>query len=129
MSTTHSAFISSLERSHTSPSSPGQISVIVNYGGVPSSQCSRRPRKGLGPGAYSLLGMVDLIGVGPGGSAAQLERRARPIITAWSTPAAAFLVTALAEHALCRGSGGLPALALGFSCRWDCRDISSASSG
>jgi len=82
-------------RDLTHPVVAGLISVIVNYGGtfILVSQAARAA--GLSP--ESTASWVWSISIGVGITGILLSWASRePIITAWSTPAAAFLVTALA---------------------------------
>ncbi|HVR54134.1 MAG TPA: benzoate/H(+) symporter BenE family transporter, partial [Pseudorhodoferax sp.] len=74
----------------------GLISVIVNYGGTFILVFQAAQAAGLGP--ERTASWVWAISIGVGVSGIWLSWRFRePIITAWSTPAAAFLVTALAS--------------------------------
>lgn len=73
----------------------GLISVIVNYGGTFILVFQAAKVAGLGAGVDGLVGVVGPIGVGVTGLILSWITR-EPIITAWSTPAAAFLITALA---------------------------------
>jgi len=73
----------------------GLISVIVNYGGTFILVFQAAKVAGLGPELTA--SWVWSISIGVGVTGIILSWRSRePIITAWSTPAAAFLVTALA---------------------------------
>lgn len=93
--------------SHTSPPSPfrlgdlthpivaGLISVIVNYGGTFILVFQAAKVAGLSPELTASWVWSVSIGVGLTGLFLSWRYR-EPIITAWSTPAAAFLVTALA---------------------------------
>ncbi|OLS48995.1 benzoate/H(+) symporter BenE family transporter [Rhodovulum sulfidophilum] len=92
--------------SHSSPSSvrlndlthpivAGLISVIVNYGGTFILVFQAAKIAGLSPELTASWVWSVSIGVGLTGLFLSLLYR-EPIITAWSTPAAAFLVTALA---------------------------------
>ncbi len=73
----------------------GLISVIVNYGGTFILVFQAAKVAGLGPELTA--SWVWSISIGVGVTGIFLSWMARePIITAWSTPAAAFLVTALA---------------------------------
>lgn len=92
--------------SHSSPSSvrlndlthpivAGLISVIVNYGGTFILVFQAAKIAGLSPELTASWVWSVSIGVGLTGLFLSLRYR-EPIITAWSTPAAAFLVTALA---------------------------------
>jgi len=73
----------------------GLISVIVNYGGTFILVFQAAQVAGLGPELTASWVWSVSIGVGVTGVLLSWFARA-PIITAWSTPAAAFLVTALA---------------------------------
>lgn len=71
------------------------ISVIVNYGGTFILVFQAAQVAGLSPGLTASWVWSVSIGVGITGLVLSWRYR-EPIITAWSTPAAAFLVTALA---------------------------------
>ena len=73
----------------------GLISVIVNYGGTFILVFQAAKVAGLSPELTASWGWSVSIGVGVSGLFLSWKYRA-PIITAWSTPAAAFLVVALA---------------------------------
>ncbi|WP_416046743.1 benzoate/H(+) symporter BenE family transporter [Cupriavidus basilensis] len=73
----------------------GLISVIVNYGGTFILVFQAAKVAGLGPELTASWVWSVSIGVGVTGLILSWLTR-EPIITAWSTPAAAFLVTALA---------------------------------
>jgi benzoate membrane transport protein len=73
----------------------GLISVIVNYGGTFILVFQAAKVAGLGPELTASWVWSISIGVGVTGIILSWVAR-EPIITAWSTPAAAFLVTALA---------------------------------
>lgn len=73
----------------------GLISVIVNYGGTFILVFQAAQVAGLSPGLTASWVWSVSIGVGITGLVLSWRYR-EPIITAWSTPAAAFLVTALA---------------------------------
>jgi len=73
----------------------GLISVIVNYGGTFILVFQAARVAGLSPELTASWVWSISIGVGVTGILLSWKARA-PIITAWSTPAAAFLVTALA---------------------------------
>lgn len=73
----------------------GLISVIVNYGGTFILVFQAAKVAGLSPELTASWVWSVSIGVGLSGLLLSLRYR-EPIITAWSTPAAAFLVTALA---------------------------------
>lgn len=74
----------------------GLISVIVNYGGTFILVFQAAKVAGLGPELTASWVWSISIGVGLTGIVLSWASR-EPIITAWSTPAAAFLVTALAN--------------------------------
>ncbi|MEN5118879.1 benzoate/H(+) symporter BenE family transporter [Luteimonas sp. TWI662] len=73
----------------------GLISVIVNYGGTFILVFQAAKSAGLSPELTASWVWAVSIGVGVTGIVLSWTTR-EPIITAWSTPAAAFLVTALA---------------------------------
>ena len=77
------------------PSVAGLISVIVNYGGTFILVFQAAKVAGLSPELTASWVWSVSIGVGVTGLILSWMAR-EPIITAWSTPAAAFLVTALA---------------------------------
>lgn len=80
----------------THPAVAGLISVIVNYGGTFILVFQAAKVAGLSP--EQTASWVWSISIGVGMTGMYLSWRTRePIITAWSTPAAAFLVTALAS--------------------------------
>lgn len=79
----------------THPIVAGLISVIVNYGGTFILVFQAAKIAGLSPELTASWVWSVSIGVGMTGLFLSLRYR-EPIITAWSTPAAAFLVTALA---------------------------------
>lgn len=79
----------------THPIVAGLISVIVNYGGTFILVFQAAKIAGLSPELTASWVWSVSIGVGLTGLFLSLRYR-EPIITAWSTPAAAFLVTALA---------------------------------
>lgn len=79
----------------THPVVAGLISVIVNYGGTFILVFQAAKVAGLSPELTASWVWSISIGVGVTGILLSWIARA-PIITAWSTPAAAFLVTALA---------------------------------
>ena len=82
-------------RDLTHPVVAGLISVIVNYGGTFILVFQAAKAAGLSPELTA--SWVWSVSIGVGLSGLYLSWRYRePIITAWSTPAAAFLVTALA---------------------------------
>lgn len=72
----------------------GLISVIVNYGGTFILVFQAAKAAGLGPGQTASWVWSISIGVGLTGIYLSWRHR-EPVITAWSTPAAAFLVSAL----------------------------------
>jgi len=72
----------------------GLISVIVNYGGTFILVFQAANAAGLGPGQTASWVWSISIGVGLTGIYLSWRHR-EPVITAWSTPAAAFLVSAL----------------------------------
>lgn len=80
----------------THPVVAGLISVIVNYGGTFILVFQAAKVAGLSPELTASWVWSISIGVGVTGILLSWIARA-PIITAWSTPAAAFLVTALAN--------------------------------
>jgi len=73
----------------------GLVSVIVNYGGTFILVFQAAKVAGLSPGLTASWVWSISIGVGVTGIVLSWTAR-EPIITAWSTPAAAFLITALA---------------------------------
>lgn len=79
----------------THPIVAGLISVIVNYGGTFILVFQAAKVAGLSPELTASWVWSISIGVGVTGLVLSWRTR-EPIITAWSTPAAAFLVTALA---------------------------------
>src|SRR5699024_4789846 len=79
----------------THPVVAGLISVIVNYGGTFTLVFQAAKVAGLSPELTASWVWSISIGVGVTGIILSWVSR-EPIITAWSTPAAAFLVTALA---------------------------------
>lgn len=91
------SFVPSPIRLHdlTHPVVAGLISVIVNYGGTFILVFQAAKVAGLGPDLTASWVWSVSIGVGVTGLVLSWHYR-EPIITAWSTPAAAFLVTALA---------------------------------
>ncbi|SIT17844.1 benzoate/H(+) symporter BenE family transporter [Achromobacter sp. MFA1 R4] len=78
------------------PAVAGLISVIVNYGGTFILIFQAAKVAGLSPALTASWVWSISIGVGITGIVLSWASR-EPIITAWSTPAAAFLVTALAS--------------------------------
>lgn len=99
----------------------GFISVIVNYGGTFILVFQAAKVAGLSAEQTTSWVWSISIGVGVAGIALSLFTKA-PIITAWSTPAAAFLVTALAHISYPEAIGAyiLSALAFVF---WGCQVI------
>ncbi len=110
---------------HTSPPSPirlsdlthpvvaGLISVIVNYGGT--FILVFQAAKVAGLSAELTASWVWSVSIGVGLTGLFLSWRQRePIITAWSTPAAAFLVTALATTPYAEAVGAYLISAAGF---------------
>lgn len=79
----------------TNPVVAGFISVIVNYGGTFTLVFQAAKIAGLSPELTASWVWSVSIGVGITGLVLSWRYK-EPIITAWSTPAAAFLVTALA---------------------------------
>ena len=112
MSTTHSP--SSLRWNDlTHPVVAGLISVIVNYGGTFILVFQAAKVAGLGPELTASWVWSISIGVGLTGLLLSWVTR-EPIITAWSTPAAAFLVTALASTPYAEAVGAYLLSALAF---------------
>ena len=90
----------------------GLISVIVNYGGTFILVFQAAKAAGLSP---ELTAWVWSVSIGVGVTGLILSWAARePIITAWSTPAAAFLVTALATTPYAEAVGAYLASAAAF---------------
>ncbi|MDR2312696.1 MAG: benzoate/H(+) symporter BenE family transporter [Brucellaceae bacterium] len=101
----------------------GLISVIVNYGGTFILVFQAAKIAGLSPELTASWVWSVSIGVGVTGLMLSWYFR-EPIITAWSTPAAAFLVTALATTPYAEAVGAyiISALAfvvLGLSCTFE----------
>ncbi|GAB1380697.1 benzoate/H(+) symporter BenE family transporter [Pararhodobacter aggregans] len=97
----------------THPIVAGLISVIVNYGGtfILVFQAARVA----GLGAELTASWVWSVSIGVGLTGLFLSWRYRePIITAWSTPAAAFLVTALATTSYAEAVGAYILSAVAF---------------
>lgn len=91
----------------------GLISVIVNYGGTFILVFQAARVAGLDPALTA--SWVWSISIGVGVTGLMLSWMARePIITAWSTPAAAFLVTALATTPHAEAVGAYMISAAGF---------------
>lgn len=88
----------------THPVVAGLISVIVNYGGTFILVFQAARVAGLGPELTASWVWSVSIGVGLTGLFLSWRYR-EPIITAWSTPAAAFLVTALATTSYAEAVG------------------------
>ncbi len=91
----------------------GLISVIVNYGGTFILVFQAAKVAGLGPELTASWVWSISIGVGLTGLLLSWVTR-EPIITAWSTPAAAFLVTALASTPYAEAVGAYLLSALAF---------------
>lgn len=91
----------------------GLISVIVNYGGTFILVFQAARMADLSPGLTASWVWSVSIGVGLTGIFLSWRYRA-PIITAWSTPAAAFLVTALATTSYAEAVGAYILSAAGF---------------
>ncbi|MCL7713749.1 benzoate/H(+) symporter BenE family transporter [Stenotrophomonas mori] len=92
----------------------GLVSVLVNYGGTFILVFQAAKVAGLGPELTA--SWVWSISVGVGITGLLLSWRFRePIITAWSTPAAAFLVTALATTPWPEAVGAFLLSAAGFA--------------
>ncbi|KAF0808847.1 benzoate transporter [Alcanivorax sp. S71-1-4] len=86
------------------PAVAGLISVIVNYGGTFILVFQAARVAGLSPELTASWVWSTSIGVGVTGILLSWISR-EPIITAWSTPAAAFLVTALANTSYAEAIG------------------------
>jgi len=107
----HSSSIRTSDLLH--PIVAGLISVIVNYGGTFILVFQAAQIAGLSPELTA--SWVWSISLGVGVTGILLSWRTRePIITAWSTPAAAFLVTALADTAYSDAVGAYLISAAGF---------------
>ncbi|MDR0216603.1 MAG: benzoate/H(+) symporter BenE family transporter [Comamonas sp.] len=91
----------------------GLISVIVNYGGTFILVFQAAKVAGLSPELTASWVWSISIGVGVTGLLLSWVTR-EPIITAWSTPAAAFLVTALATTPYAEAVGAYLVSALAF---------------
>ena len=91
----------------------GLISVIVNYGGTFILVFQAAKAAGLSPELTASWVWSVSIGVGVTGLVLSWAAR-EPIITAWSTPAAAFLVTALATTPYAEAVGAYLASAAAF---------------
>ncbi|MDY7073979.1 hypothetical protein PshuTeo2_41360 [Pseudomonas hunanensis] len=91
----------------------GLVSVIVNYGGTFILVFQAAKVAGLSPELTSSWVWAVSIGVGLSGLALSWYSR-EPVITAWSTPAAAFLVTALASVPYSEAIGAYLLSAAGF---------------
>lgn len=97
----------------THPIVAGLISVIVNYGGTFILVFQAAKVAGLSPELTA--SWVWSVSIGVGLTGLYLSWRYRePIITAWSTPAAAFLVTALATTSYAEAIGAYIVSALAF---------------
>ncbi|WP_341667312.1 benzoate/H(+) symporter BenE family transporter [Alcaligenes sp. SDU_A2] len=107
--TSHSLLLSDL----THPVVAGLISVIVNYGGTFILVFQAAKVAGLSPELTASWVWSVSIGVGVTGLILSWVAR-EPIITAWSTPAAAFLVTALASTPYEQAVGAYLISALAF---------------
>lgn len=97
----------------THPIVAGLISVIVNYGGTFILVFQAARVAGLGPELTASWVWSVSIGVGLTGLFLSWRYR-EPIITAWSTPAAAFLVTALATTSYAEAVGAYILSAVAF---------------
>ncbi len=95
------------------PVMAGLVSVIVNYGGTFILVSKAAKVAGLGPQLTASWVWSVSIGVGLTGLLLSWRYRA-PVITAWSTPAAAFLVTALATTPWAEAVGAFVLSAAGF---------------
>lgn len=91
----------------------GLVSVIVNYGGTFILVFQAAKVAGLSPELTSSWVWAVSIGVGITGLVLSWYSR-EPLITAWSTPAAAFLVTALASVPYAEAIGAYLLSAAGF---------------
>jgi benzoate membrane transport protein len=97
----------------THPIVAGLISVIVNYGGTFILVFQAAKVAGLSPELTASWVWSVSIGVGVTGIILSWTSR-EPIITAWSTPAAAFLVTALASTPYAEAIGAYVISAVAF---------------
>ncbi|MFB9947487.1 benzoate/H(+) symporter BenE family transporter [Rhizobium puerariae] len=97
----------------THPTIAGLISVIVNYGGTFILVFQAAKVAGLSPELTASWVWSVSIGVGVTGLFLSWRYR-EPIITAWSTPAAAFLVTALATTPYAEAVGAYMISAVAF---------------
>ncbi|WP_321363889.1 benzoate/H(+) symporter BenE family transporter [uncultured Celeribacter sp.] len=97
----------------THPIVAGLISVIVNYGGTFILVFQAARVAGLSPELTASWVWSVSIGVGLTGLFLSWRYR-EPIITAWSTPAAAFLVTALATTSYAEAVGAYILSAIAF---------------
>ncbi len=95
------------------PTVAGMISVIVNYGGTFILVFQAARVAGLSPELTASWVWSVSVGVGLTGLYLSWRYRA-PVITAWSTPAAAFLVTALATTPYPQAIGAYMLSAAGF---------------
>lgn len=95
------------------PAIAGLVSVIVNYGGTFILVFQAAKVAGLSPALTSSWVWAVSIGVGITGLVLSWYSR-EPLITAWSTPAAAFLVTALASAPYAEAIGAYLLSAAGF---------------
>ncbi|MGB3425073.1 MAG: benzoate/H(+) symporter BenE family transporter [Castellaniella sp.] len=97
----------------THPIVAGLISVVVNYGGTFILVFQAAKAAGLSPELTASWVWSVSIGVGVTGLLLSWATR-EPIITAWSTPAAAFLVTALATTPYAQAVGAYLVSAAAF---------------
>ncbi len=95
------------------PVMAGLVSVIVNYGGTFILVFQAAKAAGLGPELTASWVWSISIGVGVTGLLLSWRYR-EPIITAWSTPAAAFLVTVLATTPWAEAVGAFMVSAAAF---------------
>lgn len=108
-----SSFPSVRWRDLAHPVVAGLVSVIVNYGGTFILVFQAAKVAGLSPEMTASWVWSISIGVGVTGIVLSWMSR-EPIITAWSTPAAAFLVTALANTPYAEAIGAYMISALAF---------------
>ncbi|QDQ87056.1 benzoate/H(+) symporter BenE family transporter [Alcaligenaceae bacterium SJ-26] len=108
-----SSFPSVRWRDLAHPVVAGLVSVIVNYGGTFILVFQAAKVAGLSPEMTASWVWSISIGVGVTGIVLSWISR-EPIITAWSTPAAAFLVTALANTPYAEAIGAYMISALAF---------------
>ncbi|ROT97383.1 hypothetical protein EB810_05795 [Altererythrobacter sp. FM1] len=95
------------------PTVAGLISVIVNYGGTFILVFQAARVAGLSPELTAFWVLSLSIGVGLTGLFLSWRYR-EPIITAWSTPAATFLITALATTSYAEAVGAYILSAIAF---------------